>query len=105
MDIRPLSYYGLLLLQEKFFCSPMVDWTLSGTAIAQVLRKGISVDLTLVNCNWTLYLWLTTYAIVFFFKNVTKKVTLSRAQRNKKKYVTVVTGLGTFGRCRLFWFS
>ncbi|XP_067032680.1 density-regulated protein homolog isoform X2 [Acropora muricata] len=29
-------------------------------------------------------------------KNVTKKVTLSRAQRNKKKYVTVVTGLGTF---------
>ena len=43
-----------------------------------------------------------TYAIVFFFKNVTKKVTLSRAQRNKKKYVTVVTGLGTFGKCRLF---
>ncbi|CAH3020355.1 unnamed protein product [Porites evermanni] len=29
-------------------------------------------------------------------KNVTKKVVLSRAQRNKKKYVTVVTGLGTF---------
>lgn len=29
-------------------------------------------------------------------KNVTKKVLLSRAQRNKKKYVTVVTGLGTF---------
>lgn len=29
-------------------------------------------------------------------KNVTKKVALSRAQRNKKKYVTVVTGLGTF---------
>jgi len=29
---------------------------------------------------------------------VTKKVALSRAQRNKKKYVTVVTGLGTFGK-------
>ena len=25
VDNRPLSYYGLLLLQEKFFCSPMVD--------------------------------------------------------------------------------
>ena len=29
---------------------------------------------------------------------MTKKVLLSRAQRNKKKYVTVVTGLGTFGK-------
>ena len=35
---------------------------------------------------------------LFLIKNVTKKVVLSRVQRNKKKYVTVVTGLGTFGK-------
>ena len=28
-----------------------------------------------------------------------KKVVMSRAPRGKKKYVTVVTGLGTFGEC------
>ena len=27
-----------------------------------------------------------------------KKITLSRAPRGKKKYVTVVTGLGTYGK-------
>jgi len=42
-------------------------------------------------------LWLIYY-LIFIVKNVTKKVLLSRAQRNKKKYVTVVTGLGTFGK-------
>ena len=40
---------------------------------------------------------------LFLIKNVTKKVVLSRAQRNKKKYVTVVTGLGTFGKWKLYY--
>ena len=34
-----------------------------------------------------------------FFQTVPKKVTIARAQRNKKKYVTVVSGLATFGEC------
>ena len=46
------------------------------------------------------YRYLDVHALFLFVcvKNVTKKVSLSRAQRNKKKYVTVVTGLGTFGK-------
>lgn len=37
-------------------------------------------------------------------EDVPKKITVSRAPRGKKKSVTVVTGLNTFGKWIDFWF-